>query len=62
MATRTSDALARMAVQLESAMSLCQDGGSHLAGTRAAINRGPSGAKEMRRERVHTWLLPPLVT
>jgi glucosyl-3-phosphoglycerate synthase len=55
------DALARMAVQLESAVSLCQDGGTHLAGTRVAFHRGPGGTMEMRRERVHTWLLPPLV-
>lgn len=54
------DALARMAVQLEAAVSLCQEGGTHVAGTRVAFRRGPSGAMEMRRERVHTWLLPPL--
>jgi glucosyl-3-phosphoglycerate synthase len=54
------DALARMTVQLESAVSLCLDGGSHLAGERVAFLRGASDTVEMRRERIHTWLLPPL--
>jgi glucosyl-3-phosphoglycerate synthase len=54
------DALARMTVQLENAVSLCLDGGTHLAGERVAFLRGRGGAMEMRRERVHTWLLPPL--
>ena len=54
------DALARMTVQLENAVSLCLDGGTHLAGERVAFLRGQGGAMEMRRERVHTWLLPPL--
>jgi glucosyl-3-phosphoglycerate synthase len=54
------DGLARMTVQLENAVSLCLDGGTHLAGERVAFLRGSSGAMEMRRERVHTWLLPPL--
>ena len=54
------DALARMTVQLESAVSLCLDGGAHLAGERVAFLRGASGTVEMRRERIHTWLLPPL--
>lgn len=54
------DALARMTVQLESAVSLCVDGGTHLAGERVAFFRTAAGAMEMRRERVHTWLLPPL--
>jgi glucosyl-3-phosphoglycerate synthase len=54
------DALARMTVQLESAVSLCLDGGTHAAGERVAFHRSPTGAMEMRRERIHTWLLPPL--
>ena len=54
------DALARMTVQLESAVSLCLDGGTHLAGERVAFRRGATGTVEMRRERIHTWLLPPL--
>ncbi len=54
------DALARMTVQLENAVSLCLDGGTHIAGERVAFIRGPSGAMELRRERIHTWLLPPL--
>jgi glucosyl-3-phosphoglycerate synthase len=65
-------ALARMAVQIESAFSLCRNGGG--AGPRAAestdverpddarvtFRRDSEGAMEMRRERVPTWLLPPL--
>ncbi|MFZ0141043.1 MAG: glucosyl-3-phosphoglycerate synthase [Aeromicrobium sp.] len=54
------DALARMTVQLENAVSLCLDGGAHIAGERVAFIRSPSGAMELRRERIHTWLLPPL--
>jgi glucosyl-3-phosphoglycerate synthase len=54
------DSLARMTVQLENAASLCLEGGTHIAGERVAFRRGPAGAMEMRRERVHTWLLPPL--
>ena len=54
------DALARMTVQLESAVSLCLDGGTHAAGERVAFLRSPSGTMDMRRERIHTWLLPPL--
>jgi len=54
------DALARMTVQLENAASLCLDGGTHLAGERVAFRRGKNGAMELRRERIHTWLLPPL--
>jgi glucosyl-3-phosphoglycerate synthase len=54
------DALARMTVQLESAVSLCLDGETHVAGERVAFHRSPNGAMEMRRERIHTWLLPPL--
>ena len=54
------DSLARMTVQVENAASLCLEGGTHIAGERVAFRRGPSGAMEMRRERVHTWLLPPL--
>lgn len=54
------DALARMTVQLESAVSLCLEGDQHLAGTRVAFFRGRSESVEMRRERIHTWLLPPL--
>jgi len=52
--------LARMTVQLESAVSLCLDGETHVAGERVAFHRSPNGAMEMRRERIHTWLLPPL--
>ena len=54
------DALARMTVQLENAAALCLDGGTHIAGERVAFIRNPSGAMELRRERIHTWLLPPL--
>ena len=54
------DALARMTVQVENAVTLCLDGGTHVAGERVAFLRGPSGAMEMRREHIHTWLLPPL--
>jgi glucosyl-3-phosphoglycerate synthase len=54
------DSLARMTVQLENAASLCLDGGTHIAGERVAFIRNPSGAMELRRERIHTWLLPPL--
>jgi len=54
------DALARMTVQLENAVALCLDDAQHVAGERVAFLRGRSGAMEMRRERVHTWLLPPL--
>ena len=54
------DALARMTVQLENAASLCLDGGTHLAGERVAFRRNPSGDMELRRERIHTWLLPAL--
>jgi len=54
------DALARMTVQLESAVSLCLDGETHVAGERVAFHRSPNGAMEMRRERIHSWLLPPL--
>ncbi|MGI9083870.1 MAG: glucosyl-3-phosphoglycerate synthase [Aeromicrobium sp.] len=56
------DALARMTVQLESAVTLCLAGESHIAGTRVAFFRGPNETMEMRRERIHTWLLPPLVS
>ncbi|MGH3457610.1 glucosyl-3-phosphoglycerate synthase [Aeromicrobium sp.] len=56
------DALARMTVQLESAVTLCLEGEKHLAGTRVAFFRGASAAVEMRRERIHTWMLPPLVS
>ena len=54
------DALARMTVQVENAATLCLDGGTHVAGERVAFIRNPSGAMELRRERIHTWLLPPL--
>ena len=54
------DALARMTVQLENAASLCLDGGTHLAGERVAFWRNPTGDMELRRERIHTWLLPAL--
>jgi glucosyl-3-phosphoglycerate synthase len=54
------DALARMTVQLENAAALCLDGGTHVTGERVAFIRSPSGAMELRRERIHTWLLPPL--
>ena len=54
------DALARMTVQVENAVSLCLEGGTHIAGERIAFLRSAGGAMEMRRERVHTWLLPPL--
>ena len=54
------DALARMTVQLENAAALCLDGGTHVTGERVAFIRNPSGAMELRRERIHTWLLPPL--
>ncbi len=54
------DSLARMTVQLENAAALCVDGGTHLAGERVAFLRTAAGAVEMRREHVHTWLLPPL--
>jgi len=54
------EALARMTVQVENAVTLCLDGGTHVAGERIAFLRGPSGSMEMRRERIHTWLLPPL--
>jgi glucosyl-3-phosphoglycerate synthase len=54
------DALARMTVQLENAASLCVDGGTHLAGERVAFRRAKNGAMELRRERIHTWLLPAL--
>jgi glucosyl-3-phosphoglycerate synthase len=54
------DALARMTVQLENAAALCLDGGTHVAGERVVFLRSPSGAMELRRERIHTWLLPPL--
>jgi glucosyl-3-phosphoglycerate synthase len=54
------DALARMTVQLENAAALCLDGGTHVTGERVAFHRNPSGAMELRRERIHTWLLPPL--
>jgi len=49
-----------MTVQLENAASLCLDGGTHLAGERVAFRRARNGAMELRRERIHTWLLPPL--
>ena len=54
------DALARMTVQVENAATLCLDGGTHVAGERVAFIRNPSGGMELRRERIHTWLLPPL--
>jgi glucosyl-3-phosphoglycerate synthase len=54
------DALARMTVQLENAATLCLDGGTHVTGERVTFIRNPSGAMELRRERIHTWLLPPL--
>ena len=54
------DSLARMTVQVENAATLCLDGGTHVAGERVAFIRNPSGAMELRRERIHTWLLPPL--
>jgi glucosyl-3-phosphoglycerate synthase len=54
------ESLARMTVQLESAVELCLNGGPHVAGTRVAFHRGPSGKMEMRRERIHSWLLPAL--
>ena len=54
------DSLARMTVQVENAATLCLDGGTHVAGERVAFFRNPSGAMELRRERIHTWLLPPL--
>ena len=54
------DALARMTVQVENAAALCLDGGTHVAGERVAFIRNPSGGMELRRERIHTWLLPPL--
>ena len=54
------DSLARMTVQIENAATLCLDGGLHRAGERVAFRRAPSGAMELRRERIHTWLLPPL--
>ena len=56
------DALARMTVQLENAAALCLDGGTHVTGERVAFIRNPSGAMELRRERIHTWLLPALKT
>jgi len=49
-----------MTVQLEAAASLCLDGGKHATGERVAFIGSPSGAMELRRERIHTWLLPPL--
>jgi hypothetical protein len=49
-----------MTVQLENAAALCLDGGTHVTGERVAFIRNPSGAMELRRERIHTWLLPPL--
>ncbi len=54
------DSLARMTVQVENAATLCLDGGTHVTGERVAFIRNPSGAMELRRERIHTWLLPPL--
>jgi glucosyl-3-phosphoglycerate synthase len=54
------DALARMTVQLEAAASLCLNGGTHVTGERVAFLRDPAGSMGMRRERVHTWLLPAL--
>jgi len=54
------DALARMTVQVENAATLCLDGGTHVAGERVAFIRNPSGGMELRRERIHTWLPPPL--
>jgi hypothetical protein len=49
-----------MTVQLENAVALCLDDVEHVAGERIAFLRGRTGAMEMRRERVHTWLLPAL--
>ena len=40
------EALARMTVQLESAVALCLDGGTHVAGERVAFRRSPSGTME----------------
>ncbi len=55
------DALARMAVQVESAVTLCRDGTrDHLEEFRTVFARSAGGTMEMHRERVHTWLLPPL--
>lgn len=55
------DALARMAVQVESAVTLCRDGArDHVEEFRTVFARSAEGTMEMHRERVHTWLLPPL--
>ena len=55
------DALARMTVQLENAVTLCLDGKTPRGRREGRVlPQDPSGAMEMRRERVNTWLLPPL--
>jgi glucosyl-3-phosphoglycerate synthase len=52
--------LARMAVQIESAFSLCRGGVDPPDDTRVIFRRAADGSMQMRRERVPTWLLPPL--
>jgi glucosyl-3-phosphoglycerate synthase len=53
-------ALARMAVQIEAAFSLCLDDVERPDDVRVTFRRDDDGVMEMRRERVPTWLLPPL--
>jgi glucosyl-3-phosphoglycerate synthase len=54
-------ALAKMTIQIESAVTLCLHGGSHLEGTHVMFTRNDDGAMEMCSEPVRTWLLPPLM-
>jgi hypothetical protein len=49
-----------MAVQIQSAFALCTDDAPEPDDTRVTFRRDGEGAMEMRRERVPTWLLPPL--
>ncbi len=55
------NALARMSIQIESAVTLCLQGGSHLEGTHVLFTRDGDRVMQMGSEPVRTWLLPALI-